>query len=270
MASFFTEELEGVATFWRIHRRDGVTQGFTSHDRDLAFGGINHRAAPGMQPTAVRRTNDLASDEAEVKGALNHDSIAATDLAAGLYDHAQISIGAVNWETLEQTALYTGTIGEVESDGYAFGAELRSAKAELEKELVPRTSPTCRAAFCGKQCGLSRARFLSHQTISSVDADSNSVSIELANFSDYVGGELRFLDGPQTGLVFGIMSADANSVTLDRPLVADDGTARPALLMEGCDRTIETCTNRFSNAASFRGEPFLPGNDLLARYPIGR
>ncbi len=39
------------------------------------------------------------------------------------------------------------------------------------------------------------------------------------------------------------------------------------LVREGCDRTLATCAARFANAANFRGEPFLPGNDLLTRYP---
>ena len=40
-----------------------------------------------------------------------------------------------------------------------------------------------------------------------------------------------------------------------------------ALLREGCDHTLATCAARFGNAVNFQGEPFLPGNDLLARYP---
>ena len=39
---------------------------------------------------------------------------------------------------------------------------------------------------------------------------------------------------------------------------------------EGCDHTIATCASRFANAANFQGEPFLPGNDILARYPTPR
>jgi hypothetical protein len=38
-------------------------------------------------------------------------------------------------------------------------------------------------------------------------------------------------------------------------------------LREGCDKRFETCVSRFANAANFRGEPHLPGNDLLTRYP---
>jgi uncharacterized phage protein (TIGR02218 family) len=37
-------------------------------------------------------------------------------------------------------------------------------------------------------------------------------------------------------------------------------------LIEGCDRRFSTCVERFTNAANFRGEPHLPGNDLLTRY----
>ncbi|MFL6789431.1 MAG: phage BR0599 family protein, partial [Sphingomicrobium sp.] len=41
----------------------------------------------------------------------------------------------------------------------------------------------------------------------------------------------------------------------------------PLEIIEGCDKRLETCSARFANAANFRGEPHLPGNDLLTRYP---
>ena len=41
-------------------------------------------------------------------------------------------------------------------------------------------------------------------------------------------------------------------------------------LREGCDRTVATCAARFDNAVNFQGEPFLPGNDMLAQYPVAR
>ena len=37
-----------------------------------------------------------------------------------------------------------------------------------------------------------------------------------------------------------------------------------------CDKTIATCSARFGNALNFQGEPFLPGNDMLAQYPVPR
>jgi uncharacterized phage protein (TIGR02218 family) len=38
-------------------------------------------------------------------------------------------------------------------------------------------------------------------------------------------------------------------------------------LIEGCDKIFATCRDRFANGENFRGEPHLPGADLLTRYP---
>jgi len=54
---------------------------------------------------------------------------------------------------------------------------------------------------------------------------------------------------------------------LDRSLDPATAPGLRAVLREGCDHTLATCSTRFSNAANFQGEPFLPGNDLLAQYP---
>lgn len=266
MRVFFDRELDNVATFWRIYRRDGAALAFTSHDRDLMFGGLVHRAAPGMIPAAIRLTSELGNDSAEAQGALHHDSIREDDLAAGLFDDAAIEIGAVDWDTLDHHTLYTGQIGRIEDDRSQFAAELRSGKALLEQDLVPRTSPTCRAEFCGRGCGLSSARFTSIQSVAEIDAEANRVRVTGAPDAAYVDGRLRFMAGPQTGLVFGIIDVIDGWVLLDRPLVAGTSQGTRAELREGCDHTIATCSERFANAVNFRGEPFLPGNDLLSRY----
>jgi uncharacterized phage protein (TIGR02218 family) len=263
---FFDRELDTVATFWRIYRRDGSALAFTSHDRDLTFGGLRHRAAPGMVPAAIRLTAELANDSAEVQGALSHDSIRESDLAAGLYDDAAIEIGAVDWVSLEGHTLYTGQIGRIEDDQSQFVAELRSNKSLLEQDLVPRTSPTCRAAFCGKGCGLSAVRFTSQQVLAEADLEGNRVRFAGLDGEAHVDGRLRFMGGPQTGVAFGIIDATGEWLVLDRPLVDGTVPGTRAELREGCDHTIATCSSRFDNAANFRGEPFLPGNDLLARY----
>lgn len=266
MRVFFDRELDSVATFWRIYRRDGVALGFTSHDRDLTFGGITHLAAPGMIPAAIRLTADLTNDSAEVEGALSHDAIRAKDLAAGLFDEAAITIGAVDWESLQHHTLYTGEIGMIEDDRRGFAASLRSAKHLLERDLVPRTSPTCRASFCGPGCGLSVAKFTTVLPLAGIDPDNNRVRFAGITGATYSDGLVRFRDGAQTGLSFGIVSVVGEWLTLDRPLVEGTALGTLAELREGCDHTIATCRSRFANARNFRGEPFLPGNDLLTRY----
>ena len=266
MRVFFNRELDTAATFWRIFRTDGIALGFTSHDQDLYFSGMRHRAAPGMVPTAIRMTSDLSEDSAGVEGALTHNSINPQDLAAGLFDDAVIDIGIVSWEDGEHDILYSGTLGQIEDDSFGFSAELHSFKRLLESDLVPRTSPTCRAVFCGPGCGLSASKFTSCVTVETVDFESNRVMLTDTVDHRFSNGQLRFLDGPQTGLKFGILDVTEGWLSLDRPLQLGTAYGTKVELIEGCDHTVLTCANRFSNSVNFRGEPFLPGNDLLARY----
>ncbi|AKH43479.1 putative phage protein (TIGR02218 family) [Altererythrobacter atlanticus] len=265
---FFHHELEGVATWWRVLRRDGVTLGFTSHDRDLRFDGILHRAAPGMLPSAIRRTADLELDSAEVSGALSHDSISATDLHAGRFDGAVVEIGLVDWEDLQRATLHRGEIGEISEEDGSFQAELRSAKAELELDLVPRTAPTCRAAFCGPGCSLSSVRFTREARLTSMDAGESRLHFEDGPPPAHMlGGSIRWLDGPHCGLTMQVFRADEEGLVVDKPLDPSLHVGARALLHQGCDHTLATCHARFANSVNFQGEPHLPGNDLIARYP---
>jgi uncharacterized phage protein (TIGR02218 family) len=265
---FFREELEPTATFWRVLRRDGVTLGFTSHDRDLWLDGVLHRAAPGMLPSAVRRTSDLSPDSVDVEGALSHDAISSADLAAGLFDGARIRLGIADWEARELAALYSGEIGAIGEEAAGFSAELLSAKAQLEMDPVPRTSPTCRAQFCGPGCTLSVARFTHELRVATVNLEANAISFADGPPAEaFRDGGLRWIDGLQAGHENSIVDVDDDLLILERALDPSLQAGTLARVREGCDHTIATCTARFGNTINFQGEPFLPGNDLLTRYP---
>ncbi|MFX5705266.1 DUF2163 domain-containing protein, partial [Acinetobacter baumannii] len=90
------------------------------------FDGLVHRTAPGMVPSAIRRTADFEADSAEIAGALAHDSINEADLAAGRFDGAAVRMGLIDWQSLDHALLYAGTIGSVGHEGSGFTAELRS------------------------------------------------------------------------------------------------------------------------------------------------
>ena len=242
--------------------------GFTSHDHDLWFDGVLHRASPGMVPSSIKRSADFEPDSAEVEGALSHQSIDAKDLAEGRFDGAQVRIGIADWEGSEQEILYRGSIGAVQEQDGSFTAELVSRKAEFLRDPIPRTSPSCRTIFCGSGCDLAPTRFTHEGVLTSLDTGANSVTIDTgANIADLVGGWLRWLDGPQAGLRMNISAQSGAALVLDMPIDASTPTGAQVLLREGCDHTLDTCSTRFANAINFRGEPFLPGNDLLTRYP---
>ncbi|MBX7481464.1 DUF2163 domain-containing protein [Qipengyuania qiaonensis] len=267
---FFAAELDTAATWWRIYRRDGVTLGFTTHNRDLWFGGILHRAAPGMLPSAIRLTAGFEDDPGDVEGALSHASVTAADLASGRFDGARIASGVVDWDTLENALLYIGSIVGVGYEAAGFRAELASAKARLAHDPIPLTGPSCRARFCGPGCGLNPAAFDMRAEVTAIDSDAGTVSVATADASAYRYGTLRWLDGPAIGLAARIVATSGNVLTLAERIDVEWAAGLRVRLREGCDKTVATCAARFGNAVNFQGEPFLPGNDMLAQYPVPR
>jgi len=267
--SWFAGELETVATYWRIERTDGVALGFVSHDRDLVFGGLVHRSAPGMVPSAIRLSSALEPDDAEISGALTHDSIREDELSLGRFDGAKVVTGLVDWQNLEHEALFAGTIGGIERDGAGFSAELQSIKAVLQREIVPRTSPTCRAEFCGPGCTLPASRFTHEGSVLAISQDGSAVMMSATVAAGaLLDGTLRWVDGLDAGRTLRIEAVVDGWLHLEREVPPGVSPGARAELREGCDHTLQACSGRFANAVNFQGEPFLPGNDLLSRYPL--
>jgi uncharacterized phage protein (TIGR02218 family) len=94
--SFLDGPLSTIALCWRIERRDGIAIGLTGHDRDLTIDGLVHRAAPGMTPSAIKRSDGLDADTMDVAGALTSAAISTRDLAAGRWDGARVRLFAVD------------------------------------------------------------------------------------------------------------------------------------------------------------------------------
>jgi uncharacterized phage protein (TIGR02218 family) len=81
------------------------------------------------------------------------------------------------------------------------------------------------------------------------------------------GGVLRWLDGANGGLSASVLTSSGSVVTLSEPPPFAVEAGVRVEIREGCDKRFETCRTRFGNALNFRGEPHLPGVDLLTRYP---
>ncbi len=267
--AILAQELVALAFCWRLERRDGVTIGVTSHDRDMTVDGVVYRAAPGVVPSAIRRGIGLDTDSMDVKGAITSDAINAVDLEAGKWDGTALSLHLTEWT--EPGALWLeltrGELGSVERQGDSFSVELTGPGAALQKPVAPETSPGCRALLGDAACRIDLAHHRRVVAVSDAAAEVVTVGGGGLTPGDYVFGTLRWMGGANCGLTQSIIANDAGSVTLaDSPAFAVVPGAQ-ALLTQGCDKQMATCSARFGNAINFRGEPYLPGMDLLTRYP---
>jgi len=225
-----------------------------------------------MRPTTIVQSTGIDVDGLEVSGAITADAIRTDDLAAGRWDGAHLEIFLFDWTdpALGKQLLAAGELGAVSFTDDSFEAELLGPQSLLQQPVAPQTSPACRAAFCDPDCGLSRERFRHIATISDIDGHVLFFDPQTSFAAGaFALGEVRWLSGRACGLKATIAANDGSSMTLQTAPEQGAGPGDVIELIEGCDKLIGTCATRFANVVNFRGEPYLPGNDLLTRYPGG-
>lgn len=259
-----------IALCWRVERCDGGAIGLTDHDADLIVDGLVHRASPGMTPSAIERSDGLEPDTMDVGGALSSAAITESDLIAGRWDGARVALNAVDWETGRVVAaLGEGRIGAVETAASGFTAELSGATVALQRPVVEETSAACRAELGDERCRVTMAGRRRFARV--LACDERTVTIDSVEPwpNGYAGGVLRWFGGGNSGLTSAIAASTGATLTLRTAPIFPVAAGTLIDVREGCDKLLATCAGRFTNSANFRGEPFLPGIDLLTRYPGG-
>ena len=267
MSRWFEAPLSTLAFCWRIARGDGVTIGLTSHDRDLRWGGVTYQAAPGMVPSAIERSAGMTPDTVQLTGALTTDLLTNDDMASGRWDGARLTLWAIDWTNpgADPMILSRGQLGAVEMTQGQFSVELQGLAQKLERPVVEAVTPHCRARLGDARCRIDMSGRTLLVRIIEIDGAIAKTDQPLAP-NAYGFGSLIWTDGPRAGLRDQILTNDADALTLVEAPSFELTNALRVEVSQGCDRRFSTCSTRFDNAANFRGEPHLPGNDLLMRY----
>jgi uncharacterized phage protein (TIGR02218 family) len=269
LAAHLLERVTTLAWCWRILRCDGVMRGFTSHDGDLRFQGQLFRATPSLSSGAIGFSGGFAPDSLQLTGALTSGAIDPQDLRSGLYDGARVEIFLLNWADVSMgpLAIIQGTLGDVSGSGESFQAELRGMAAELSHQIVPVTTPECRATLGDAQCQVAVRRFTTYGQVTSVTAADQFSASDLPSATNWFAyGRLRWLTGANAGRAFEVYSSTATG------LVLRDAPPNPIVVGQrfevtaGCDKRLSTCADKFQNQVRFRGEPHMPGFDAVVRY----
>lgn len=264
--SMLDKEVASIAFCWRLERRDGAGLALTSHDRPLMIESIRYEPAPGITPAAIRAELGLEPRSSEVSGSLSSEAISEADIGAGRWDAAGLELIAVDWEMPgEPLELLAGELGQVTSKDGAFEVDLLGAAAKLERPVCPLTSPDCRAELGDPKCRVDMAGRRMRTTVTS--AVGHVIEVDQSVDDRFRFGQVRFLGGAANGERWTILDAVGNQLFLRSAPAGEVESGTAVEVVEGCDKMLATCAGRFGNAVNFRGEPHLPGNDLLTRYP---
>ncbi len=261
---------------WSLTRHDGVSFGFTDHDRDHAFDGVTFAARTGLEAAEAASELGFAVGGGEVSGALVSAGVTEDDLAAGRYDNASVATWLVNWAAPDERLLLdVGSIGEIRRADGAFVAEVRGPMHRLDEERGRLYRATCSADLGDARCRVDLASSAFHGT-GLVTASDGALGFATGSLDAYAeglftGGKLTWTSGANAGLVVEVKEHRlvGGTAELDlwqrapKPIAVGDAFAVTA----GCDKRLATCRGTFANVANFRGFPHMPGNDFVIRIP---
>ena len=264
-----------LAWCWRITRADGVTLGFTDHDRTLAFEGTDFEPESGFTASEVRSGSDLSVDAQDAEGVLSSDCITETDILDGRWDNAEVELWRVNWADPGQLVLMRrGAIGQVRRGRVAFVAEVRSLAHVLGQTVGRTFQANCDAALGDGRCAvnLEAAMFRGTGAVTDILRDRAFTASGLSGFAAgwFAQGTVEWTSGANAGRRAEVLAHDlvdglAILTLLEAPVraIAEEDTFTAHA---GCNKRLATCSAKFANVANFRGFPHIPGQDTILRY----
>jgi uncharacterized phage protein (TIGR02218 family) len=268
----------GVTTLcrcWKVTRGDDVVLGFTDHDRDVVFDGVTYEPVSGFDASEDVGAIGFAVGGLEVSGALASDRLDADDLAAGLYDNAEVAVWLVNWLAPDEGHLLRlGHLGEVILEDGAFRAEVRGLAAKLDQPQGRVFRHACDADLGDGRCGvdLNDADFRGVGTVATPNGKRRFTASGLDGFAAgwFERGRLAWTSGANAGRAIEVrghrIAGGSVLIELWQPAHHDIAAGDGFVVMAGCDKLFETCGTKFANAENFRGFPHMPGNDFALSY----
>ena len=190
--------------------------------------------------------NDDSPHEFELSGLFCPDKLSEDDLR----DDVAADIFVIRKQKLH--LLYSCIATSLKCNDRTFLITLASRSWLLNKNVTNYYTRTCKAEFCGTQCGLNLNDYIKRYAVVSCAGK----KIFLANAI-----EAGFF--AKDALIFGrkypIEQAYDNIVEL---AVAAPQTETVALIPD-CDKRFSTCCNKYGNALNFRGELFIPQDERI-------
>jgi uncharacterized phage protein (TIGR02218 family) len=263
---------------WRVARNDGQVLGFTDHDRVISFDGTSYEAETGITASDVHESVGLNVDNVDIQGALTSESLTEADLAAGIYDNAEVQLWLVNWsDTSQRLLIRKGSIGEVTRREHLFISEVRGLAHFLNQEIGRTYQFPCDAQLGDARCtvGISGPTFTGSGAVAAFENRYRFTASGIDTFENgwFAGGLLTWTSGANNGRSVEVkyhaldQGATIAVVELWQETSEDIAATDTFEIIAGCDKTFATCKAKFVNTVNFRGFPHMPGNKIVTSYP---
>ncbi|KQF84678.1 hypothetical protein APC22_16900 [Acinetobacter pittii] len=261
-----------MADLYTITTIQGIEYRYTSYDVNLTVQSKEFRSdGPIISRDGTSLSLGIEVDNLSITIETNEstkfgDVPVAQAFHNGILDGARFKLERVFMDMHTPTdtsagtlVLFEGRIVEPELDRYEINASVVSDVDNLKLQM-PRNlyTPGCLNTLFDSACGLLSADFAVNTTIDT-NSTLNRILCDLSQPQGwFTQGVVEFLEGVNIGIKRTVRLHEAGSLLLTLPLLEMPEIGEAIRVYPGCDKRLDTCTNRFNNRARFRGAPFVP------------
>lgn len=261
-----------MADLYTITTIQGIEYRYTSYDYSLVVDGKEFRfdgpiiSREGTSLSLGIEVDNLSITIEATENTKFGDVPIAQAFHNGILDGARFKLERIFMDMNTPTdtsagtlVLFEGRIVEPELNRYEINASVVSDVDNLKLQM-PRNlyTPGCLNTLFDSACGLLSADFAVNTTIGT-NSTPNRILCDLSQPQGwFTQGVVEFLEGANIGIKRTIRLHEAGSLILTLPLLKMPEIGEAIRVYPGCDKRLDTCTNRFNNRARFRGAPFVP------------
>ncbi|WP_284088561.1 DUF2163 domain-containing protein [Acinetobacter pittii] len=261
-----------MADLYTITTIQGIEYCYTSYDFSLIVNGKEFKAkGPIISREGISLSLGIEVDSLSITIETNEntkfgDVPVAQAFHNGILDGARFKLERVFMDMHTPTdtsagtlVLFEGRIVEPELDRYVINASVVSDVDNLKLQM-PRNlyTPGCLNTLFDSACGLQSADFSANTTIGT-NSTPNRIICDLSQPQGwFTQGVVEFLEGVNIGIKRTVRLHESGALLLTLPLLEMPEIGEAIRVYSGCDKRLDTCTNRFNNRSRFRGAPFVP------------
>ncbi|MGU3311829.1 DUF2163 domain-containing protein [Acinetobacter sp. M5A5_2a] len=261
-----------MADLYTITTIQGIEYFYTSYDYNLIVQGKEFRNdGPVISREGTSLSLGIEVDNLSITIETNEstkfgDVPVAQAFHNGILDGARFKLERIFMDANTPTdtsagalILFEGRIVEPELDRYVINASVVSDVDNLKLQM-PRNlyTPGCLNTLFDGACGLDRANFAVNTTIAASSTPSRIICELSQPQGWFTQGVVEFVEGVNIGIKRTVRLHESGALILTLPLLEMPEIGEAIRVYPGCDKRLETCTNRFNNRARFRGAPFVP------------
>lgn len=273
MNYIFQRSAKTMARCWRVNTIGGEVFGFTSHTRNLVFGGVTYNSLLGFASSAIQSKEGLSPDNLTITAFLSlQDEL---NIYKGVYDHARVEVFLVNYLDLSLSKIIekSGFIGQITRSDGKFSAEILGLSQILSTKLGNTYTLSCNArlgdSLCKVNIGPGSGFYATGVIATVISKKSFTVSLDASFDPDwFTEGTITFTSGSNVGIKRNIFKDDGTRFDLfiEPPFPPTIGDMFN--VTAGCIKTLNVCRDKFNNVVNHRGFPYIPTVEQVYNSPI--